>query len=60
MGHRGGYAYRLCKVQDGKVWMVTEKCFQKGHLKFVGLFFWIILTNNVTFLILHREYNMDL
>ena len=39
MGHRGGYAYRLCKVQDGKVWMVTEKCFQKGHLKFVGLFF---------------------
>ena len=60
MGHRGGYAYRLCKVQDGKVWMVTEKCFQKGHLKFVGLFSLIILTSNVTFLILDREYNMDL
>ena len=34
MGHRGGYAYRLCKVNDGKVWEVTEQCFQNGHLNF--------------------------
>ena len=34
--HRGGYAYRLCKVNDGKVWAVTEKCFQDGHLNFAG------------------------
>ena len=34
--HRGGYAYRLCKVNDGKVWEVTEECFQDGHLNFHG------------------------
>lgn len=34
--HRGGYAYRLCKVKNGKIWEVTEKCFQNGHLKFAG------------------------
>jgi len=34
--HRGGYAYRLCKVKNGKIWKVTEKCFQNGHLKFAG------------------------
>merc|ERR1712079_188124 len=34
--HRGGYAYRLCKVNDGKVWEVTEDCFRNGHLKFAG------------------------
>ena len=34
--HRGGYAYRLCKVEDGKFWKVTEECFQNGHLKFAG------------------------
>ena len=36
--HRGGYAYRLCKIE--KVWDytsgITEECFQKGHLKFAG------------------------
>jgi hypothetical protein len=32
--HAGGYAYRLCKQsQNGSV---TEKCFQAGHLDFVG------------------------
>merc|ERR1712024_395674 len=35
--HRGGYAYRLCKVKKGKIWKVNEKCFQKGHLKFTSL-----------------------
>ena len=39
MKHRGGYAYRLCKVENGKVWRVTEKCFQNGHLKFAGIWF---------------------
>ena len=34
--HRGGYAYRLCKVTDGKYWEVTEECFQGGHLNFYG------------------------
>ena len=41
MGHRGGYAYRLCKVNDGKVWEVTEQCFQNGHLNFYGDTTWI-------------------
>jgi len=39
--HRGGYAYRLCKVKNGKIWKVTEKCFQNGHLKFAGDETWI-------------------
>ena len=34
--HMGGYAYRLCKVNNGKFWKVTEKCFNKGHLNFYG------------------------
>ena len=44
MKHRGGYAYRLCKVEKGKVWRVTEKCFQNGHLKFAGMNFGQLLT----------------
>ena len=34
--HRGGYAYRLCKVNNGKYRLryVTEESFQKGHPKF--------------------------
>jgi len=39
--HRGGYAYRLCKVNNGKIWEVTEECFQKGHLNFYGSTSWI-------------------
>ena len=35
--HRGGYAYRLCKVHNGKIWKVTEECFQQGHLNFAGI-----------------------
>ena len=34
--HKGGYAYRLCKVNEGKFWEVTEECFQQGHLNFHG------------------------
>ena len=32
--HRGGYAFRLCKVHNQKYWKVTEECFQQGHLNF--------------------------
>lgn len=32
--HRGGYAYRLCRVHQGQYWKVTEDCFQQGHLNF--------------------------
>ena len=35
-GHRGGYAYRLCRVTDAKFWEVTEECFREGHLNFFG------------------------
>ena len=34
--HRGGYAYRLCKVDNKEYWKVTEQCFQRGHLNFSG------------------------
>jgi len=39
--HRGGYAYRLCRVPDGQYWKVTEECFQQGHLNFSGTTSWI-------------------
>lgn len=39
--HQGGYAYRLCKVPDGDVTKVTEKCFQDGHLSFFGKKAWV-------------------
>ena len=41
MGHRGGYAYRLCQVDNGEPWKVNEKCFQNGHLNFHGDITWI-------------------
>ena len=41
MGHRGGYAYRLCQVNNGEPWKVNEKCFQNGHLNFHGDTTWI-------------------
>jgi len=39
--HRGGFAYRLCKVGNGGISKVTEKCFQDGHMDFVGSTTWI-------------------
>ena len=39
--HRGGYAYRLCKVPDEGVIGITESCFQDGHLDFYGDTAWI-------------------
>lgn len=41
--HRGGYAYRLCKVEQKEYWKVTEQCFQRGHLNFSGKTTWIYL-----------------
>ena len=39
--HRGGYAYRLCKVPEEGVIGITEACFQEGHLDFYGNTSWI-------------------
>jgi len=39
--HRGGYAYRLCRVQQEEYWNVTEECFQQGHLNFAGKNTWV-------------------
>jgi len=39
--HRGGCAYRLCRVYNQKYWKVTEECFQQGHLSFSGKTSWI-------------------
>merc|ERR1711975_66659 len=35
--HGGGYAYRLCPASDN----LTEACFQRHHLKFLGNKSWI-------------------
>ena len=51
--HRGGYAYRLCRVHQKEYWKVTEECFQQGHLNFAGkkygveLFFHIINSKEI-------------
>lgn len=34
--HGGGYAYRLCKMPKEGIKGLTEKCFNEGHLNFVG------------------------
>jgi len=39
--HGGGYAYRLCKIPQGGISEINEKCFQSGHLKFVGQKTWV-------------------
>ena len=39
--HRGGYAYRLCKVPEGGISKITEQCFEDGHLDFGGAISWI-------------------
>jgi hypothetical protein len=38
--HGGGYAYRLCP-KPGKFQQLTEACFQKHHLSFVGEKQWV-------------------
>merc|ERR1719512_5843 len=40
-GHKGGYAYRLCKIPPGGVSQITEECFNQGHLDFAGDSTWI-------------------
>ena len=47
--HRGGYAFRLCKVPEGGIAFVTEKCFQEGHLNFYGDSTWIYWQPNDDF-----------
>lgn len=37
--HGGGYAYRLCPKVPGQ--NLTEECFQKHHLQFVGTVSWV-------------------
>jgi len=39
--HRGGYAYRLCKLGKDGYAGLTEECFQDGHLKFDGEYNWL-------------------
>ena len=39
--HWGGYAFRLCKITSSGISGVTEKCFQRGHLKFHGRYTWL-------------------
>jgi len=39
--HGGGYAYRLCKVPEDGYTGLTEECFNKGHLDFVGETQWV-------------------
>merc|ERR1712130_559194 len=41
LGHGGGYSYRLCKVPEEGITGITEKCFQDGHLDFVGSTNWV-------------------
>ena len=50
--HRGGYAYRLCKVENGEVWKVTEECFNEGHLNFSGT----LLSFNFDIFIMYTYY----
>jgi len=39
--HGGGYSYRLCKIpEEGNIGL-TEECFQKGSLDFVGDIQWV-------------------
>merc|ERR1711934_193823 len=44
--HKGGYAYRLCKVGGGGIAAVTEECFQQGHLNFFGPDNWLLYLTN--------------
>merc|ERR1712032_310644 len=36
--HRGGYTYRLCKMQEGGRTAITEECFTKNVLEFATSF----------------------
>ena len=46
--HGGGYSYRLCKVPKEGVSGLTEECFQKTPLKFVGDKQWVQYGDEVT------------
>jgi len=47
--HRGGYAYRLCKVPEEGIIGVTEACFNEGHLDFYGNTSWIYYKSKTNF-----------
>jgi len=34
--HAGGYSYRLCKIDHDDIQQITEECFQRNQLDFVG------------------------
>lgn len=53
--HRGGYAFRLCKVENGEVWKVTEECFNNGHLKFSGMYIDIVYYTCINQIISRRS-----
>ena len=40
--HAGGYSYRLCRMPEGGISGVTEDCFQKIPLDFVGDKQWVM------------------
>jgi len=43
--HAGGYSYRLCKMPEGGLIDLSEECFQKNQLDFVGDDQWTIYAN---------------
>ena len=43
--HAGGYSYRLCKMPEGGLIDLSEECFQKNQLDFVGDYQWTIYAN---------------
>ena len=40
--HAGGYSYRLCKMPTSGISGLSEKCFQKTPLDFVGHNQWVV------------------
>ena len=40
--HLGGYVYRLCKMPEQGLGVLTEECFQEGSLEFEGDKLWFI------------------
>lgn len=46
--HGGGYSYRLCKVPEKGFQGLTEECFQKTPLQFVGTTQWVQYGEDVT------------
>ena len=43
--HAGGYSYRLCKMPESGLIDLSEECFQKNQLDFLGDYQWTIYAN---------------